>query len=425
MGALVAGAALALALGAPGALAQTAQGQADKSRGAGGEAEEGHRDDAQRLVDAGLDAARAGSFDEAAVKFEAALKLYPHPEIAHNLARAHEELGHPILAITYFRQALEMDAGYTFAVDARERIGALDTELRATHGVLKVTSTPAQVLVSVEANGATIARELATPASIYVPAGEATIRATKSGYLDAQQSATLAAGADLAVELLLRPVPKKGFLRVTAGVPAARVYVNGKLVGSAPVAGHPLEVGRYEVKVTAPGYERWVGSVDIQPGVEAGVAAVMTQSALPDADGSGEGGLGTMGIAGATLIGVGAAAAVTGVALHVVAFQKAADARDVPDFDQAVLDANPALQEIDAANDARYRSLSRDARTFEAVAAVSYGTAAGLVGVGIVLLLLPDTDADSEASEATPGPELTGTFVLGRERFSVGAVLTF
>ena len=48
---------------------------------------------AEKLIQEGLTLARGKQFREAIPKFEAALKLYPHPETKHNLGRAHEEVG--------------------------------------------------------------------------------------------------------------------------------------------------------------------------------------------------------------------------------------------------------------------------------------------------------------------------------------------
>lgn len=390
--------------------------------------DQAQRDSAQKLVDQGLKAARGGSFGAAAEKFEAALKLYPHPEIAHNLARAQEELGNPVLAIAYFRQALEMDAGYTFAVDARQRIGALDKELRATHGVLKVSSTPAQVLVSVETNGVPVARELMTPTSVYIQAGDATVRGTKREYLDAEQVVSVAAGQDVAVELLLRPVPKKGFLSITAGVPSATVYVNGDKVGEAPVAGHPLEVGRYEVRVTAPEHDDWLGSVDVTAGQEARVAAAM-QRTLDGTVVAGEEEAGLTGgqIGGYALIGVGGATAVAAIATTIVWKMAESDARSVDYVPDSWLVDDPDGQALALKNelDAEHRKHANRAETFRNVSVISYAAAAGLIGVGVVLVVLDAGEPEPEASEEAAGLDFTPTVVLHPERVGVGATLRF
>ena len=83
------------------------------------------REEAGELVEQGLGHARAGEFEQAADKFAAALRLYPHPEIMHNMARAQEELGNLTEAHNYFLKALEMDPSYTFAEEARSRVGQI------------------------------------------------------------------------------------------------------------------------------------------------------------------------------------------------------------------------------------------------------------------------------------------------------------
>ncbi|MDP6944179.1 MAG: PEGA domain-containing protein, partial [Myxococcota bacterium] len=217
------------------------------------DSEEAQKVEAQKLVEAGLKDARAKRFEAAAERFVEALKLYPHPEIAHNLARAQQELGQLVDAIGSFKRALEMDATYTYAEDARTRISALDAELKKTHGVLTIRSTPDGVGITIFVDGVPFAQHLTTPVTRYVPAGPYVVRGVRPGFMDGEQGGQIAAGADEAIDMLLKPTPKKGFLTITSDVQGAEIYLDDVRVGVTPLEGHPVAAGQHAVRVTSEG----------------------------------------------------------------------------------------------------------------------------------------------------------------------------
>ena len=336
-------------------------------------AQDAQHAEAQALVEAGLKDARAKRFDDAVVNFDKAFKLFPHADISHNLGRAQEELGRHIEAIDAFKRALDMDPGYKYASDARARISKLDETLRKTHGVVTFRSTPEAVSLTVEVAGEVFASLLTTPVTRYVPAGPFSVRAKKAGFVDIEQKAEVALGADAVIDLLLRPVPKKGFLTVTADAEGAQVFVDGELIGAAPVEGYALSAGRHALKVKAPGRETFEASIEVSPNAEERVGATLALASVAE-EGS------SYGLVGGVLLGSGGGVAAIATTLWIFAAKKAEEARTAP-------------------NDTRWEEAKSSAKALEAGAWVSASAALGLLGTGAALLILSGQDDEQESAQ--------------------------
>ena len=53
----------------------------------------------------------------------------------------------------------------------------------------------------------------------------------------------------------------------------AQVFVDGALVGQTPLSLPTVEPGAHAVRISLPGHQRWVTSVDVRPGDRTRVAA--------------------------------------------------------------------------------------------------------------------------------------------------------
>ena len=339
-------------------------------------ADEGQHAQAQSLVAEGLKDARAKRFEAAAKNFDAAFKLFPHADISHNLGRALEELGRSVEAIDAFKRALDMDASYKYAADARERITTLDLKLRETHGVVTIRSTPDAVSVAIDVDGKPFASHLSSPVTRYIPAGAFVVRAEKVGFVNVEEHAEVAAGVESIIDLVLRPVPKKGFLTVTADAEGAQVFVDGALVGTAPVEGHALSAGRHALKVSAPGRLPFEASVDVRPNAEERVGATLALAELDEGDAS-------LGLWGGVLLGSGGGVAVVATTLWIFAANKAEEART-------------------ASDDETWKAAANSAQSLEAGAWVSASAALGLIGTGAALLILSAQDDDGASAQWAP-----------------------
>ncbi|MFO0749165.1 MAG: PEGA domain-containing protein [Myxococcota bacterium] len=362
---------------------------------------------AEKLVSDGLTLARAKKFREAIGKFEEALKLYPHPEIQHNLARAHEELGELREAYDLFTQALKQD--YTYATDARSRLPRIEAELRKSYARLTVRTTPSQVAVVLQFPDGTDEAHVQTPFATWVPAGKTKITGTNPNFKTREEQVDLAAGEDRDLQLVLQPLPRQGFLLVRVNIAGATVALAGQPIGKSPLESFPYEAGVYQLEVRARGYKPDMQEVVI---VQDEVATVnvsleVDKTVGPTEPASG----GVPSWIGWTLVGTGAVAG--GVATYLQfgkAFptQKDANALPVP----------PAGEP-----DTEYQRLHKKAVGYQTAAIVTGLVGVALVGTGVFLLLAED-GAPAPTDEGL-APRFVPTFAVGPDGGSVGAILTF
>ncbi len=356
------------------------------------------QDKAFKLAEQGLGHARARRFEKAAALFEEALKLSPHPEFFHNLARANEEMKQLSAAYAYFSEALRMDPGYTYAKEARQRMTRIEASLRKTHGLVRVRSVPSQVEIAIEAEGHPAERHLQTPVERWVPAGAVKLVGKKAEFQDETREYAVQAGDEQTIELVLRPIERKGFLDVTANAPGAQVFLNGALVDVAPMRGVPYPVGSYALEIRAPGFRAFKQAIVVEADKPTQVAAAMEPDSVAKVE---EGG--GSDATGPVLMTLGGAALVTGVVLHAVAFSKANEA----------LPPGP-----------EYNERQSTVTALEVGAFLSYATAAGLAGVGAYLIWGGD-DAGEADGFGDDAARMTPLVAPTRDGAVFGAHLRF
>jgi tetratricopeptide (TPR) repeat protein len=352
---------------------------------------------AEKLVQEGLTLARNQQFRDAIPKFEAALKLYPHPEIRHNLGRAHEEAGNLRQAHEYFTQALKED--YQFAADGRQRLMAIESELRKAFARVTVRTTPSQATVVLTLPSGEEETHVSTPFQTWVPAGASRIVGSNPAFKTVEQVLDLVAGEERAVSLVLIPVPKLGFLQVNVNMPGATITVSGRLAGKSPLSGVPWEVGAYELEVKLRGYRTHRESIVIDQDEVTSVNVGL----VPEANG-GDDGEGVPSWVGWTLVGTGAVAG--GVALY-LQFGKAHPTQDRADA-------------VEEGNEAEYERLHQQAIDFQTAAIITGIVGAGLVGTGIYLLV-----AESGDASAASAPRFAPQIALTPDGGVIGGTLRF
>ena len=353
---------------------------------------------AEKLIQDGLTLARARQFREAIPKFEAALKLYPHPETQHNLGRAHEELGELKKAYEYFTQAL-LKGEYTFAADGRQRLKRIEGELRKSFARVTVRTTPSQVNVVLTFPSGEEESHVTTPFQTWIPAGRTRLVGTNPAFKTGEQSLDLAAGEDREVSIVLLPLPKQGFLQVSVNQPGATISLSGVLVGKSPLPGTAWDVGVYELTVELEDYATHREQIVIN---EDSVTTVNV--ALVSEDEANSGG-GVPAWVGWSLVGTGAVAG--GIAAY-LQFGKAKDAED-------------RAEALPKDNVADFNRLIEQAERYQLAAQITTVVAVALVGTGVYLLVFePEEDGQAAALPTflpsvaiTPdGGFVTGTFTF-------------
>jgi len=350
--------------------------------GAAHATQEEDRARAEKLIQEGLTLARNKQFRDAIPKFEAALKLYPHPETKHNLGRAHEEVGELKKAHEYFTSALKDE--YTFAADGRQRLMRIESELRKSFARVTVRTTPSQVTCVLSFPSGEDETHVSTPFQTWVPAGRTRLVGSNPNFRTGEQTLELSAGEDRDVSLVLIPLPKQGFLQLSVNQAGASVMVSGRLAGKSPLAGLAWEVGAYELEVKLRGYQTHREQIVIN---EDSVTSVNV-SLLPETGDEVDAGVAPW--VGWTLVGSGA------VLGGVAAYLQFGKARPL----QAKADLIEDQQEYEVAH--------QKAINYETAAVITTIVAGGLAATGLYLLIFEGGD-DSTASSPTFAPSIAVT----------------
>lgn len=103
-----------------------------------------------------------------------------------------------------------------------------------------------------------------------LPVGEHTVAVKRLGFADFTRKIRVAAGKT--VEVLVTLEPLAGFAAVSSDVPGAQVYLDGRLVGTAPQPELLLWPGTREISVRKPGYQMEVRQLSAKAGSEHTVA---------------------------------------------------------------------------------------------------------------------------------------------------------
>ena len=62
------------------------------------------------------------------------------------------------------------------------------------------------------------------------------------------------------------PPPNLVTLRIDSDVPGAQVFVDRQFIGAAPITTTDIKPGTHQVNVSAPGYDQYAQSIDVEPG---------------------------------------------------------------------------------------------------------------------------------------------------------------
>lgn len=376
-------------------------------------------DQAGGLVERGLTFARKGQFTKAAELFERAVKLNPDPTILHSLARAREEMGSHALAFETFRQALELDPQYIYAQDARDRMAFLERLLKSTHARIRVTSTPGGADVHVQTPSGSEDARLITPFSYWAPAGELNLEGRKDGFMDASHSITVKPGTEESVELVLRPVAKKGFLVINISRTGARIFLDDKEIGRSPLEPMAIEAGPHAIRVETDSYEP----------IERSTLVIADKESLIviDFNNPGAGVLSVpKGPWGPVLLGSGAMALVGGIVMHLSAISIAADSRDKSAQATAHSEANESTAAAQAQKE--WGELRDEAHTNETIAFIGYGVSAALIGFGAYMVKGPSRAKSGDpvdASYESPSVSWTPVVIPSHDGLYAGTLVSF
>jgi hypothetical protein len=196
--------------------------------------------------DAAFDAFQYG---DALRAYEAAYDASHDPALLFNRGRALQALGRYPDALEMFER---FDKEAPPALRAKvPGLAKLIDDVRARVATLKVTCNVegAQVLAADRVLG-----ETGTLGEVRLNAGTTVVKITREGYFPVKRDVVLKGGALTTVDVKLLPRATSGVLAVVVERAAARVTIDGKFEGNAPLE-LVLPAGTHDVAVSSPGYE--------------------------------------------------------------------------------------------------------------------------------------------------------------------------
>jgi hypothetical protein len=189
------------------------------------------------------------SYEEAIKAYDAAYELSHDPALHFNRGRALQALGRYPEALTMFER---------FEAEAPDKVKAkvpglpkLIAETKAKVATLHVTCNVANAEVVV---GDRVLGEAGTLGDVRMNAGTVTLKVQREGYVPVRREVTLIGGSTTNVEIRLESKATSGTLAVVVDPPAAKVSVDGKPQGSAPIE-ISLPEGPHTISLEREGYE--------------------------------------------------------------------------------------------------------------------------------------------------------------------------
>jgi hypothetical protein len=243
-------------------------------------------DDSAQFHRLGKQAFKTSHYDAAALNYERAYELRPHPDLAYSAAMAHRlqyQVDHDPARLKravelfeiYVAQAPKREGSqHQFALVHLEQLRAERARLEAagTKIVVVEKRTPA-LYVSVAIDGARImvdGKPVERYTSIEVSPGEHVVEVSADGYVSEQRKVTVADGQAI-VPVELRPQPATLSITSERG---AHVVVDGR-----ELAGTSVEPGKRTVTVYARGRKPVTQELELQPGKELKLAVPLVATA--------------------------------------------------------------------------------------------------------------------------------------------------
>jgi hypothetical protein len=344
-------------------------------------------EEAAQLVEEGTAQFQARNFAEAAILFQRAYNLDPHPVLLFNLARATQEMRDLPGARGTFGRVMDTTDDPAIIQACRDRIAQIDEELRGQgydpetltsadyvpRGTLVISSEPAgaEVILQGSSLGTTPLR------AGQINQGSYQMRLMLDGYHPIDTQVDIRGGGETNRSFTLQArtaleeyvPPEPGYLTVNSPQASMDVYIDGQRYSVTPLIRAPLAPGGYEVVISALGWEPYATRIQVQSGqtivVNAQMAPVGGYRTTTTRSSTG---------AGNGLLAAGGVLTATGAVFGIFALGSAARYND-------------------RLSDPTRGTLRNQARTQALISDISIGTGAALLVTGLVLRLVQkDTD---------------------------------
>jgi hypothetical protein len=225
---------------------------------------------------------RAGNYEGAFGKFEAAFKTDPQPPLLYNMARVRErqaKYGDAIkLLERYIATHKEQNGGK--APDNQKDVEALISALKARAykalPMVTIQSTPSGAVVKRRDDGTTLGT---TPVQTRMKPGKVPIRLELPDHVPLESDLLVPEAGNVSAVFALKQVEKKAALRVWVNVRGARISVDGKVVAVSPFdARLDVKPGLHQVALEKSGFSPIEDVVTVADNQELRIRYVMEKS---------------------------------------------------------------------------------------------------------------------------------------------------
>jgi hypothetical protein len=191
------------------------------------------------------------NYDAAMAEFQGAYGASGEPIVLYNLGLTFKALfryGDAVDALE--RYLSESQArGQALSAERRAEVAKNIAEMKSLLADVTIVVRPAEALVRVDGRPVTMGIE----GIVKLGAGTHTVEASATDYASDHRDLTVVAGTPQMVSLTLVAIPHTGHVVITAAQIGARVSLDGRDQGPAPVEVE-LPAGGHQMEVTAPGY---------------------------------------------------------------------------------------------------------------------------------------------------------------------------
>ena len=244
------------------------------------------RTEASAHFERGTDLFNEGRYDAALAEFERAYAIAPALPVLYNLGRVHAELGQPVASARAYQRYLD-EGRDTLPAARRIEVERELARQRDRIGHLRVEANVDGAIVSVD--GSDVATTPLT-APIDLGGGTHSIGVRAPGYEGVTREVAIAGTAESSLVVdLRREVEARGTLRIDAPLAGVRVLVDGREVGTTPLASTlPVPAGDHDVSGERAGYLSDPHRVRVDEGAEVRVTLrlAIDPDATPDTMGA-------------------------------------------------------------------------------------------------------------------------------------------
>jgi hypothetical protein len=192
------------------------------------------------------------NYDAALAEFQGAYAASGEPIVLYNLGLTFKALfryGDAVEALE--RYLSESQArGQALPAERRAEVAKNVAEMKSLLADVTIVVKPAEAVVRVDGRPVTMGIE----GIVKLGAGTHSVEASATDFTSDRRDITVVAGTPQTVSLMLVAIPRTGHVKITAAQLGARVTVDGRDQGLAPVEVE-LAAGGHQMEVTAPGFQ--------------------------------------------------------------------------------------------------------------------------------------------------------------------------